>query len=209
MNDRDVLELLERAAGSVRPTVTEPGPRLVDLGRRRERRRRRVRAAGGAVLLAVAVAAGVATAPRFPWVRDASPALARVVRGGTHATFGSLALTLPAGWQVRAGQDVDVCTAQPQTVVTGWLHKRRDCVVPESVVLLAAEPLVVGDPAAPEHRLARDDGSVVRWQQTWIRGYLAGTGIDGYLLTVPDGRQVFVTGSSTQTRDAVAAGLSW
>jgi hypothetical protein len=110
---------------------------------------------------------------------------------------------------VQAGADADVCTTAPRTIVTGWLHKHRACALPDPVVLVAAEPLVLGDPRAAQHRTQRDDGRTLVWQQTWIRGNLPQTRIDGYVVTIPDGRQVFVVASSATTRDAVLSGLSW
>src|SRR6478752_7731159 len=108
MNDLDAAALLERAAASVTPALTDPGHRLADVGRRRERRRRRTWGAGVMALVVAAVAVGVAT-PVLHRVHDVLPA-SRPAHG-TKASFGSLTLVLPGDWRVEAGADADVCTA--------------------------------------------------------------------------------------------------
>jgi hypothetical protein len=112
VNTSDVSELLERAAASVTPVETDPGARLVVLGRRSVRRRRRAWAAAGAAVVAVAVAA----------VMGLPHVVAKPDRPAAPVKFGGLSVVVPEGWRTKQVPTFEICAAEPHTVylATRW-----------------------------------------------------------------------------------------
>jgi hypothetical protein len=105
--------MLERAAGSVTPSETDPATRMVSLGRRSVRRRR----AWAACSIAVVVAAAVAV----PFALAAPDGSDSAGPGGT-VSFGGLTISVPKGWRATRTEMFNSCTAERRTIylATRW-----------------------------------------------------------------------------------------